>query len=220
MNPNNAINQQNQASQKVHQTTTESNQPHHNADFVNDNITQNNQIENNQNLINQEQQVQQPEQKEEKEKEIETLPFPLPIYYYISGQPLTYTHNGTQIQFSVNGDMPDGHIIPIGSNGTPIPEGSNEQPVVLIQVSLDNSNGQYQRNQDNQSEIIQILQFSNQYQGMDYTCEQQFPDGSTQQISIQLIDNQQYQIENKGLLKSDGTYANFYLFIQLVDVAQ
>ena len=85
---------------------------------------------------------------------------------------------------------------------------------------MNTSNGQYQRSTNNPSEIIQILQFSKQYQGMIYICDQQFPDGSTQEISIKLIDNQLYPIPNKGLLKSDGTRANFYIVIQLLDVPE
>ena len=149
--------------------------------------------------------------------QIEMFSFIVPIEYYITEQELQYTHNGIPIIFTVNGNMPNGYKISIGVNGKPLTKNDYQIPMFYLEVSMDSSNGMFQRDTNNPSTLVQTLQYPIHKQNQITSYEMHFPDGSKQQVYIHLINGNCISIPFKGLKKSNGTRGDFHLVIELID---
>ena len=142
----------------------------------------------------------------------EEVCFSVPFHYYISGQQISCNHNGLTIPFNVNGDMPDGHKIPIDFNGKPCDESA---AFLFLVVSMDSQNSGYKRDSNNPCDLVQILNFTKKFEGKETQFEFTLPDNSKQQITLTLTEGYQLVLENQGLLKADGTKGKLTIVVHL-----
>ena len=114
-----------------------------------------------------------------------------------------------QFQFKVNGDIPDGAELRYEKVGTPI---NGKQRDLIITVRMDTCNGMYQRNG---SDIIQIVPFQNQYKGYKGPISLSLPDGTQENVYVEIEEGYERILEGKGMMKTDGSRGNLIIKIHL-----
>ena len=145
----------------------------------------------------------------------ETISITIPIQFYITGEQLLFEYQGKQLKLRVDGNTEDGHLIAIGENGEQMKEGESGNILYYVQVRMETHNGMYQRDPENPTNIIQMLSFSKQYEGMPTSFDHTLPDGTTQPLAVEIKEGHRVEIEGKGLKKRDGTFGNLLVWIHL-----
>ena len=142
--------------------------------------------------------------------EPENISITIPLKHFITDEPFIFSHNNYQFAIQVDSSIENGIKMKYEGYGS---EKYGVKRDLIVSVFLDFENGKYQRKND---DLIEIISFEKQYQGMIVAMTIELPDGSKQKADIILEDQLPITFAGKGLKKSDGSKGDYILKIQLV----